>query len=74
MSEGLPAPGVFVEQLPGGVRTAGELGTFQAETVRQASGLTLEQDVVEICQVPATGELLVREQPGARRHGKEHHV
>ncbi|GGU49509.1 phage tail protein [Streptomyces albospinus] len=47
-----------------------ELGEFQVETVQQVSGLTLEQDVVEVREVPATGELLVREQPGARNSGE----
>ncbi|MFI0710366.1 phage tail protein [Streptomyces inhibens] len=47
-----------------------ELGKFQVETVQEVSGLTLEQDVVETRQVSATGELLVRKQPGSRRAGE----
>ncbi|MGP8297344.1 phage tail protein [Streptomyces inhibens] len=47
-----------------------ELGKFQVETVQEVSGLTLEQDVVETRQVSATGELLVRKQPGSRRTGE----
>ncbi|MBO0655863.1 phage tail protein [Streptomyces triculaminicus] len=47
-----------------------ELGKFQVETVQDVSGLTLEQDVVEVRQVSATGELIVRKQPGARRTGE----
>ncbi|MEH6374074.1 phage tail protein [Streptomyces sp. KLMMK] len=47
-----------------------ELGKFQVETVQDVSGLTLEQDVVETRQVSATGELIVRKQPGARRTGE----
>ncbi|MFF2625366.1 phage tail protein [Kitasatospora griseola] len=47
-----------------------ELGKFQVETVRDVSGLTLEQDVVETRQVTPTGELLIRKQPGARRTGE----
>ncbi len=47
-----------------------ELGKFQVETVQDVSGLTLEQDVVEVRQVSATGELIVRKQPGARKSGE----
>ncbi|GAA2976893.1 phage tail protein [Kitasatospora sp. NPDC127116] len=47
-----------------------ELGKFQVETVQDVSGLTLEQDVVEVRQVSATGQLVVRKQPGARRSGE----
>ncbi|MGW7578576.1 phage tail protein [Streptomyces sp. NPDC054765] len=47
-----------------------ELGKFQVETVQEVSGLTLEQDVVEVRQVSATGELIVRKQPGSRRTGE----
>ncbi|MEU1309054.1 phage tail protein [Streptomyces cinnamoneus] len=47
-----------------------ELGKFQVETVKEVSGLTLEQDVVETRQVSPTGELVVRKQPGARRTGE----
>jgi len=47
-----------------------ELGKFQVETVQDVSGLTLEQDVVEVRQVSATGELIVRKQPGARKAGE----
>ncbi|MEU1782845.1 MULTISPECIES: phage tail protein [Streptomyces] len=47
-----------------------ELGKFQVETVQDVSGLTLEQDVVETRQVSATGELIVRKQPGARKTGE----
>ncbi|WP_030797689.1 phage tail protein [Streptomyces sp. NRRL S-337] len=47
-----------------------ELGKFQVETVQAVSGLTLEQDVVETRQVSATGELIVRKQPGARNTGE----
>lgn len=47
-----------------------ELGKFQVETVRDISGLSLEQDVVETRQVTSTGELLIRKQPGARRTGE----
>ncbi|MBP2406150.1 T4-like virus tail tube protein gp19 [Streptomyces netropsis] len=47
-----------------------ELGKFQVETVQDVSGLTLEQDVVEVRQVSATGELIVRKQPGARKTGE----
>ncbi|MFI9202381.1 phage tail protein [Streptomyces sp. NPDC053048] len=47
-----------------------ELGRFQVETVQEVSGLTLEQDVVEVRQVSPTGELIVRKQPGSRRAGE----
>ncbi|MFE2865911.1 phage tail protein [Embleya sp. NPDC059259] len=47
-----------------------ELGKFQVETVRDISGLTLEQDVVETRQVTPNGELVIRKQPGARRSGE----
>ncbi|MFF3861573.1 phage tail protein [Streptomyces sp. NPDC002209] len=47
-----------------------ELGKFQVETVQDVSGLQLEQDVVETRQVSATGELIVRKQPGARSTGE----
>ncbi|MFE2156744.1 phage tail protein [Streptomyces lydicus] len=47
-----------------------ELGKFQVETVQDVSGLTLEQDGVETRQVSATGELIVRKQPGARKTGE----
>ncbi|MFF8790216.1 phage tail protein [Streptomyces sp. NPDC015125] len=47
-----------------------ELGKFQVETVQDVSGLTLDQDVVEVRQMSATGELIVRKQPGARKSGE----
>ncbi|WP_310728671.1 phage tail protein [Streptomyces sp. N2A] len=47
-----------------------ELGKFQVETVQAVSGLTLEQDVVDTRQLSATGELIVRKQPGARNTGE----
>ncbi|MEV5508641.1 phage tail protein [Streptomyces orinoci] len=47
-----------------------ELGKFQVETVQDVSGLTMEQDVVEIKQITSTGHLLIRKQPGARKSGE----
>ncbi|MFG2286260.1 phage tail protein [Streptomyces sp. NPDC048595] len=47
-----------------------ELGTFQVETLKDVSGLTVGQDVVEIRQVSPTGELIVRKQPGVRQAGE----
>lgn len=47
-----------------------ELGKFQVETVQEVSGLTMEQEVVEIRQVTSTGHQLVRKQPGARKPGE----
>ncbi|QIS23526.1 phage tail protein [Nocardia terpenica] len=48
-----------------------ELGKFQVETVQDVSGLSLGEDVVEVKQVSAaTGELMVRKQPGARHTGE----
>ncbi|KJK55639.1 phage tail protein [Saccharothrix sp. ST-888] len=47
-----------------------ELGKFQVETVQDVSGLTLEQDVIEVRQVTSTGESVIRKQPGARKTGE----
>ncbi|MEV4434806.1 phage tail protein [Streptomyces sp. NPDC049585] len=47
-----------------------ELGEHQVETVQDVSGLPLEQDVIEVRQVSATGELIVREQPATRKTGE----
>ncbi|GLF95278.1 phage tail protein [Streptomyces yaizuensis] len=46
------------------------LGAFQVETVQEISGLVVEQEVVEARHVTATGQLVVKKQPGIRRTGE----
>ncbi|MGY5129243.1 phage tail protein [Streptomyces nigrescens] len=47
-----------------------DLGGIQVETLQSVSGLTYGQDVVEIKQVTADGELLNRKQPGPAQTGQ----
>lgn len=51
-------------------RFAVELDNIQVETVQAISGLTYGQEVIEVKQVTATGELVVRKQPGVSRAGE----
>lgn len=47
-----------------------ELGSYKVESLQEVSGLTLEVDAIEIKQVTAKGELLIRKLPGARKGGE----
>ncbi|KIR64181.1 phage tail protein [Micromonospora harpali] len=47
-----------------------ELGGIQVELVQEVSGLTVELDSIEVKSVTATGELIIRKIPGARKAGE----
>ncbi|MEU9377207.1 phage tail protein [Streptomyces sp. NPDC048255] len=53
-----------------GNRFSVQLGKFQVETVQSVSGLTIDQDVIEVKQVTADGVPVVRKQPGAVQSGQ----
>lgn len=44
-----------------------ELGGIQVQNAQEVSGLTLEQDVVDVPQTSVTGERIIRKQPGGRK-------
>ncbi|MET8682709.1 phage tail protein [Streptomyces sp. NPDC004732] len=46
------------------------LGNFQVETAQSVSDLTYGQDVVEIKQMSASGDLIIHKQPGPRQSGE----
>ncbi|MBQ0925447.1 MULTISPECIES: phage tail protein [Saccharopolyspora] len=47
-----------------------QLGGVTVESVKEVSGLTVEQDVVETQQVTPTGELFTKKQPGGQKGGE----
>lgn len=47
-----------------------QLGGFMVESLQEVSGLTVEEDVVDVFQVTATGKPLIRKQPGAQKGGE----
>ncbi|RKT55332.1 phage tail protein [Saccharothrix australiensis] len=47
-----------------------QLGGFTVESLQEVSGLTVEEDVVEVPQVTPTGKPLLRKQPGAQKGGE----
>ncbi|TWF95519.1 phage tail protein [Saccharopolyspora dendranthemae] len=47
-----------------------ELGSVTVESVKEVSGLTVEQDVIETQQVTLTGERINKKQPGGQKGGE----
>jgi len=47
-----------------------QLGGYQVESLQEVSGLTVEEDVVEVLQVTEQGKPIVRKQPGAQKGGE----
>jgi phage tail-like protein len=47
-----------------------QLGGYAVESLQEVSGLTVEQDVVDVLQVTAQGKTIVRKQPGAQKGGE----
>ncbi|SDD75166.1 phage tail protein [Actinokineospora iranica] len=47
-----------------------QLGGYSVESIQEISGLTVEEDVVEVFQVTSQGKPLVRKQPGAQKGGE----
>jgi phage tail-like protein len=47
-----------------------QLGGFMVESLQEVSGLTVEEDVVEVFQVTSTGKPIIRKQPGAQKGGE----
>ena|SRR2546421_1831552 len=47
-----------------------ELGGYKVESIQEISGLTVEQQVVEVVQVTDRGQLMIRKQPGGRQAGE----
>jgi phage tail-like protein len=47
-----------------------QLGGYLVESIQEISGLTVEEDVVEIKQVSAEGKQIIRKQPGGRQAGE----
>jgi phage tail-like protein len=47
-----------------------QLGGFTVESLQEVSGLTVEEDVVEVSQVTPTGKPVLRKQPGAQKGGE----
>ncbi|WP_433260236.1 phage tail protein [Actinosynnema sp. CS-041913] len=47
-----------------------QLGGFMVESLQEVSGLTVEEDVVEVSQVTPTGKPILRKQPGAQKGGE----
>jgi len=47
-----------------------QLGGYLVESVQEVSGLSVEEDVVEVKQVTADGKQIIRKQPGARQAGE----
>jgi phage tail-like protein len=47
-----------------------QLGGFMVESLQEVSGLTVEEDVVEVYQVTSTGKPIIRKQPGAQKGGE----
>ncbi|MCQ4045106.1 phage tail protein [Streptantibioticus rubrisoli] len=47
-----------------------QLGGYLVEMIQSVSGVTVEEDVVEIKQTTNRGENVIRKQPGARKAGE----
>jgi phage tail-like protein len=47
-----------------------QLGGIQVETVQEVTGLSMELDTIDVVQVTAQGQLLIRKLPGARKGGE----
>ncbi|CCH32467.1 phage tail protein [Actinosynnema sp. NPDC047251] len=47
-----------------------QLGGFMVESLQEISGLSVEEDVVDVFQVTSTGKPLIRKQPGAQKGGE----
>lgn len=47
-----------------------QLGGVTVESVKEVSGLTVEQDVIETQQVTPTGERINKKQPGGQKGGE----
>jgi len=47
-----------------------QLGGYLVELIQEISGMTVEEDVVEVKQVSDTGKQIIRKQPGARQAGE----
>ncbi|MCW5249875.1 phage tail protein [Streptomyces sp. SHP 1-2] len=47
-----------------------QLGGYLVESIQEISGLTVEEEVVEVKQVSAEGKQIIRKQPGARQAGE----
>ena len=47
-----------------------ELGSVQVETVKEVSGLVLEQEVVDIPQTTPAGKPMVKRKPGTQQGGE----
>ena len=47
-----------------------QLGGYLVESVQEISGLTVEEEVVEVRQVTSEGKQIIRKQPGARQAGE----
>ena len=47
-----------------------QLGGYMVESIQEVSGLSVEEEVVEVRQVTAEGKQIIRKQPGARQSGE----
>ena len=47
-----------------------QLGGYLVESIQEISGMTVEEEVVEVRQVTAEGKQIIRKQPGARQAGE----
>src|SRR3954469_23977279 len=47
-----------------------QLGGYRVESIQEISGMTVEEDVVEVKQVSDTGKQIIRKQTGARQAGE----
>ncbi|MER5214911.1 phage tail protein [Streptomyces sp. NPDC002838] len=47
-----------------------QLGGYLVESIQEISGLTVEEEVVEVRQVSPEGKQIIRKQPGARQAGE----
>ncbi|AKN70344.1 MULTISPECIES: phage tail protein [Streptomyces] len=47
-----------------------QLGGYLVESIQEISGLTVEEEVVEVKQVTAEGKRIIRKQPGGRQAGE----
>ncbi|MGH3622034.1 MAG: phage tail protein [Sciscionella sp.] len=47
-----------------------ELGGYMVESIQEVSGLSMEEEVVEVRQVTKDGKQLLRKQPGASKGGE----
>ncbi|MBD0742318.1 phage tail protein [Streptomyces sp. CBMA152] len=47
-----------------------QLGGFLVELIQEVSGISVEEDVVEVKQNTSRGEQIIRKQPGARKAGE----